>query len=73
MEMQTAVFQKGGSIGENQGTIHNGKKIVKTFGQDKEGAKAYAKRMRSYLSTGDKKFYGLGYTTGTCPASITVN
>jgi hypothetical protein len=71
--MQTAVFQKGGSLGENRDNVYNGKKIVKTFGQDKEGAKAYAKRMRSYLSKGEKAYYGLGYTTGPCPENITVN
>jgi hypothetical protein len=69
--MQTAVFQKGGSIGQT-GTYHNGKKIVKTFGNDREGAKAYAKRMRSYLTPGEKSYYGLGYTVGTCPTEINV-
>jgi hypothetical protein len=70
--MQVAVFQKGGSIGENQTSTYNGKKIVKTFGEDKEGAKAYAKRMRSYLTQGEKEYYKMSYTVGECPANLTV-
>jgi hypothetical protein len=50
----TQVIQKGGSIGTTN-------KVVKEF-ENHEEAKAYAKLRRSYLSPGEKNYYGMSYT-----------
>lgn len=69
------VVRTGSSIGE----IHHHKAtgrwdakhrgvIVKQF-QQKEEAHAYARRMRSFLSPGEKSYYGASYITVAVPAA----
>jgi hypothetical protein len=50
----TLVVALGGSIGSNQ------PRVIREF-EDHSEAKDYAKRMRSYLSVGEKKYYGMTY------------
>lgn len=59
------VIATGGSIGDQgRGTTYIGGgirgQIYKTF-DDVDEAKDYAKRMRSYLSKGEKSYYKMGY------------
>ena len=49
----TQVIQKGGYIG----TVN---KVIKEF-EDHEEAKAYAKSRRSFLSPGEKSYYGMSF------------
>ena len=49
----TQVIQKGGYIGTTN-------KVVKEF-ENHEEAKAYAKLRRSFLSPGEKSYYGMSY------------
>ena len=50
----TQVIRVGGSIGASQS------RVVGEF-ENHEEAKAYAKRMRKYLSPGEKSYYGMSY------------
>jgi hypothetical protein len=50
----TLVVAFGGSVGSKQ------PRVIREF-EDHSVAKDYAKRMRSYLSVGEKKFYGMTY------------
>jgi len=50
--MTYLVYLKGGSIGQ--------KKSVKDF-NNKDEAKAYAKRMNKQLTPGEKGYYGMKY------------
>lgn len=58
------VFRTGGSIGEKPGVVANfGREVgilVSTFNDEKD-AKEYAKRMKEYLSPGERKYYGMSY------------
>ena len=62
------VFETGGSIGSHKEDDFYGRagskngKLVKVFDNDTD-AKEYAKRMRKYLSPGERKYYGYGYFT----------
>jgi len=49
----TQVIQKGGPIGSKS-------KVVKEF-ENHEEAKAYAKLRRSFLTPGEKGYYGMSY------------
>ena len=49
----TQVILKGGYIGK-------GNKVVAEF-ENHEEAKAYAKSRRSFLSPGEKSYYGMSY------------
>ena len=49
----TQVIQKGGSIGSRD-------KVVKEF-ENHEEAKAYAKLRRSFLTPGEKSYYGMSF------------
>lgn len=51
----TQVIRKGGSIGEPASNV------VAEF-TDHNEAKRHAAQLRSYLSPGEKKYYGLSYT-----------
>jgi hypothetical protein len=50
----TLVVALGGSIGSKQ------PRVIREF-EDHNVAKDYAKRMRSYLSVGEKKYYSMTY------------
>lgn len=50
----TLVVALGGSIGSKQ------PRVIRQF-EDHSEAKDYAKRMRSYLTVGEKKYYGMTY------------
>ena len=50
----TLVVALGGSVGSTQ------PRVIRQF-EDHNEAKDYAKRMRSYLSVGEKKHYGMTY------------
>ena len=58
------VFRTGGSIGEKHGVVANlGGEVgilVSTFNDEKD-ANEYAKRMKKYLSPGERKYYGMSY------------
>jgi hypothetical protein len=49
----TQVIQKGGAIGSRD-------KVVKEF-ENHEEAKAFAKLRRSFLTPGEKGYYGMSY------------
>ena len=51
----TQVIRTGGSMGQF-------KVVLATFTNHEE-AKAYAARMRSYLTPGEKSYYGIKYLT----------
>lgn len=57
------LFQRGGSIGASQGAYnsHNGLLYAVYDSAHIEDAKARAKRLRKYLSPGEKSYYGMGY------------
>jgi len=64
------VFEKGGSIGQNQTNVVPGKgKLVSTF-DTKPEASEYAKRRKKSLSPGEKGYYGMGYTVVKMSDSI---
>jgi hypothetical protein len=64
------VFEKGGSIGQNQTNVVPGKgKLVSTF-DTKPEADEYAKRRKKSLSPGEKGYYGMGYTVVKMSDSI---
>ena len=50
----TLIVALGGSVGSTQ------PRVIRQF-EDHNEAKDYAKRMRSYLSVGEKKHYGMTY------------
>lgn len=64
IEHEYGVFRTGGSIGEKPGVVANlGGEVgilVSTFNDEKD-AKEYAKRMKGYLSPGERKYYGMSY------------
>lgn len=59
MAQKYGVYSRGGSIGSQSEHL---RKPIKTFDTAEE-AKEYAKRMRKQLSKGEKKGYGMSYTT----------
>jgi len=64
------VFEKGGSIGQNQTNVVPGKgKLVSTFDTKLE-ADEYAKRRKKSLSPGEKGYYGMGYSVVKMSDSI---
>ena len=56
------VFLKGSSIGTNFKVVTNLDEPVNTF-DNKEDAKACAKRMRKQLTIGERNYYRMSYIT----------
>jgi hypothetical protein len=70
LNKEWGVFEKGGSIGQNQTNVVPGKgKLVSTFNTKPE-ADEYAKRRKKSLSPGEKGYYGMGYTVVKMSDSI---
>jgi hypothetical protein len=65
-----AVILKGGSIGERNShdEFYRGDPIVDRF-LTKEEASDYAKRARSHLSKGERRYYKMGYRVVKIKAS----
>jgi len=55
------VYMRGGSIGEHRASDHPKHGKLSTVHENEEEAKEKAKRMNSYLSEGEKKYYGIKY------------
>ena len=67
MSSKFNVIRTGGSIGEIHAAKEAGKwdtkargVVVKTF-ENKEEARDFAKALRSWLTPGEKSYYGMGY------------